>query len=113
VGYDQDLENYSHLSALNLSMNLLMGVIPSKLGELSSAIVMDLSYLAFTCKIPSIINQLPLENLDVSYNNLYGMLPPGLLVITDAKRNLDLCDMANNCEANRQQTNNKSNGMMV
>jgi hypothetical protein len=40
------------------------------------------------------------------------MLAPGLLVVTNAKSNLDLCDMANNCEANEQQTNNKSNGVM-
>jgi hypothetical protein len=84
-------------------MNLLMGLIPSKLGELSSPIVMDLSYNAFTGEIPSILNKLPLENLDVLYNNFYGVLPLGLLAVIDAKSNLDLCDMANNYEANKQQ----------
>jgi hypothetical protein len=111
-GIRPTLGNCLHLSKLNLSMNLLMGLILSKLGELSSPIVMDLSYSAFTSDIPSIGSQIPLENLDVSYNNLYGMLPAGLLVVTDVKSNLDLCDMANNCEANVQQTNNKSNGCL-
>jgi hypothetical protein len=112
-GIPPTLGNYSHLNTLNLLMNLLMGLIPSKLGELTSPIVMDLSYCAFTSKIPSILNRLPLENLDVSCNNLYGVFPPGLLAITDAKSNLDLCDMVKNYEANGQQTNNKSNGVMV
>jgi hypothetical protein len=74
---------------------------------------MDLSYNALTCEIPSILSRLPLENLDVSYNNLYGVLPPGFLAVIDAKGNLDLCDMASNSEAKGQQTNNKSNGVMV
>jgi hypothetical protein len=94
-------------------MNFLMGLIPSKIGELSSPIVMDLSYNAFTRDIPSIVGRLPLESLDVSFNNLYVVLPPSLLVVTDAKSNFDLYDMANKCEANEQQTKNKSNGVMV
>jgi Leucine-rich repeat (LRR) protein len=112
-GIPPTLGNYSHLSTLNLSMNLLMGLIPSKLGELRSPIVMDLSYNALIGKIPSILSRLPLENLDVSYNDLYGVLPPSFLAVTDAKSNLDLCDMASTSEANGQQTNNKSNGVMV
>ncbi len=107
------LGNYSHLNTLNLSMNLLMGVILSKLGELSSPIVMDLSYNALISEIPSILNKVPLENLDVSYNNLYGVWPQNFLVVTNAKCNLDFCDMASNSEANGQQTNNTSNGVMV
>ncbi len=94
-------------------MNLLMGLILNKLGELSNPIVLDLSYNAFTSEIPSILNKFPLENLDVSHNNLYGMLPLSLLVVTNAKGNLDLCDMASNYEANKQQISSKSNGMMV
>jgi hypothetical protein len=61
----------------------------------------------------SILNRLPLDILDVSYNNLYGVLPPNLLAITNAKGNPNLCDMANNYEANGQQTNNTSNEVMV
>jgi hypothetical protein len=76
-------------------------------------IVLDLSYNALTGEIPSIFNKLPLENLDVSYNNLYGMLPPCLLAITNAKGNPYLYDMANNCEANGQQISSKSNKVMV
>jgi hypothetical protein len=60
----------------------------SKLGELNSPIVLDLSYNALIGEIPSIFSRLPLENLDVSYNNLYGMLPPSFLAITNAKGNL-------------------------
>jgi hypothetical protein len=95
--------NCSHLN----TMNLLMGLISSKLGELSSPIVLDLSYNALISKIPSILNRLPLENLDVSCNNLYGVLPPSLLVVTNAKGNPDLCDMAINYETNKQQTSSK------
>jgi hypothetical protein len=112
-GIPPTLGNYSHLSTLNLLMNFLMGLIPSKFGELNNPIVMDLSYNAFIGEIPSILSKLPLENLDISYYNLYGVLPPSLLAVTYAKNNLDLCDMARNCEANKQQTNNKSNGVMV
>ncbi len=94
-------------------MDLLMRLILNKLGELSNPIVLDLSYNALTSEIPSILSRLPLENLGVSYNNLYGVLPLGLLVVTYAKGNSDLCDMANNYESNMQQTNNKLNGMMM
>jgi hypothetical protein len=80
-------------------MDLLTRLILSKLGELSSPIVLDLSYNAFTNEIPSILSRLPLENLSVSYNNLYGVLPLGLLVVTYAKGNPDLCDMASNYES--------------
>jgi hypothetical protein len=90
-----------------------MGLIPSKLGELNKPIVLDLSYNALVGKIPSIPSRLPFENLDVSYNNLYGMLPPGLLVVIDAKGNLDLCDMASNYETHNQQTSRKLNEVMV
>jgi hypothetical protein len=112
-GIPPTLGNYSHPNIVNLSMNFLLGLILSKLGELTSPIIMDLSYCAFTCKIPSILSRLPLENLDVSCNNLSGVFPPGLLAVTNAKNNLDLCDMARNYEPNGQQTNNKSNGVMV
>jgi Leucine-rich repeat (LRR) protein len=106
--------NCSHLSTLNLSTNLLMRPILNELGELRKLIVLDLSYNAFIGEIPySIFNKLPLENLDVSYNNLFGVLPLSFLVVTNVKGNLDLCDVANNCEVNRQQTSNKSNGVMV
>jgi hypothetical protein len=54
----------------------------------------------------------PLENLDVSYNNLYNVLPLGLLVVTYTRGNLDLCDMARVYESDGQQTN-KLNGVMV
>jgi hypothetical protein len=74
---------------------------------------LDLSYNALVGKIPSIPSRLPFENLDVSYNNLYGMLPPGLLVVIDAKGNLDLCDMASNYETHNQQTSRKLNEVMV
>jgi hypothetical protein len=94
-------------------MNLLTRLILGKLGELNRSIVLDLSYNALTCEIPSIFSKLPLENLEVSYNNLYGMLPRSFLAITNAKGNLYLYDMANNCEANGQQISSKSNGVMV
>jgi hypothetical protein len=99
--------NYSHFNTLNLSTNLLMRLIPNELGELSKLIVLDFLYNVFRSEIPySILSKLPLENLDVSYN-LFGVLPLGFLVVIDAKGNLDLGDVANNCEANRQQISSK------
>jgi hypothetical protein len=41
------------------------------------------------------------------------VLPLGLLIFTNAKGNPDLCDMASNYGANKQQTSSKLNGMMV
>jgi hypothetical protein len=112
-GISPTLGNYSHLNTLDLSMNLFTWLVSNTFGELNSPIVLDLSYNALTSEIPSILNQLPLDNLDVSYNNLYGLLPLGLLAVTYAKGNPNLCDMANNCEANGQQTSNTSKRVMV
>jgi hypothetical protein len=51
------------------------------------------------CLIPYILSRFPFENLHISYNNLFGMLPPSLLVVTNAKGNPNLYDVANKCEA--------------
>jgi hypothetical protein len=72
--------------------------------------LLDLSHNALIGEIPSILSRSPLELLEVSYKNLFGVLPPGLLIVTNAEGNPDLCDIASNREADIQQRNNKIKG---
>ncbi|CAK9253669.1 unnamed protein product [Sphagnum jensenii] len=105
--------NRTHHKTLNLSMNFSTGPIPSELNESSSLALLDLSHNALPGEVPSIFSGSPLEILEVSYNNLSGVVPPGLLTVTDAEGNPDLCDVTSNCEAGIQQRNSKINGPMV
>jgi hypothetical protein len=98
---------------LNLSTNFVTGPIPSELNEPSSLALRDLSHNALTGEVPSILSGSPLEILEVSYNKLCGVLPAGLLTVTDAEGNPDLCDVTSNCEAGIQQRNSKIKGPTV
>jgi hypothetical protein len=112
-GIPPALGNRTQHKTLNLSTNFVTGPIPSELSEPSSLALLDLSHNALTGEVPSILSGSPLEIPEVSYNNLSGVLPPGLLTVTDAESNPDLCQVASNCEAGIQQRNNKINGPTV
>ena len=73
--------NLDLMSALDLSLNKLIGEIPPKLGQLSSLHGLNLSHNQLTGPIPkSFSNLTQLESLDISHNNLSGEIP---LVLTD------------------------------
>jgi hypothetical protein len=105
--------NRTQHKTLNLSTNFVTRPIPSELNEPGSLALLDLSHNALTGEVPSILSGSPLEILKVSYNNLSGVLPPGLLTVTDAEGNPDLCDVASNREAGIQRRNSKINGPTV
>jgi len=105
--------NQTQHKTLNLSTNFVTGPIPSEFNKPSSLALPDFSHNALTGEVPSILSGSPLKIFEVSYNNLSHVLPPGLLTVTNAEGNPDLCDVASNCEASIQQRNSKINGPTV
>uniref|UniRef100_A0A7N2LN42 Leucine-rich repeat-containing N-terminal plant-type domain-containing protein n=2 Tax=Quercus lobata TaxID=97700 RepID=A0A7N2LN42_QUELO len=74
--------NLDLMSALDLSLNELIGEIPPKLGQLSSLHGLNLSHNQLTGPIPnSFSNLTQLESLDLSHNNLSGEIPSTLIDI--------------------------------
>uniref|UniRef100_A0A7N2LNG9 Leucine-rich repeat-containing N-terminal plant-type domain-containing protein n=2 Tax=Quercus lobata TaxID=97700 RepID=A0A7N2LNG9_QUELO len=74
--------NLNLMSALDLSLNKLIGEIPPKLGQLSSLHGLNLSHNQLTGPIPkSFSNLTQLESLDLSHNNLSGEIPSTLIDI--------------------------------
>ncbi|KAL4625728.1 hypothetical protein ACB092_05G046300 [Castanea dentata] len=74
--------NLDLMSALDLSLNKLIGEIPPKLGQLSSLHGLNLSHNQLTGPIPkSFSNLIQLESLDLSHNNLSGEIPSTLIDI--------------------------------
>ena len=74
--------NLDLMSALDLSLNKLIGEIPPKLGQLSSLRGLNLSHNQLTGPIPkSFSNMTQLESLDLSHNNLSGEIPSTLIDI--------------------------------
>ena len=74
--------NLDLMSALDLSLNKLIGEIPPKLGQLSSLHGLNLSHNQLIGPIPkSFSNLTQLESLDLSHNNLSGEIPSILIDI--------------------------------
>ena len=74
--------NLDLMSALDLSLNKLIGEIPPKLGQLSSLHGLNLSHNQLIGPIPkSFSNLTQLESLDLSRNNLSGEIPSTLIDI--------------------------------
>ncbi|XP_030968997.1 receptor-like protein 56 isoform X3 [Quercus lobata] len=74
--------NLDLMSALDLSLNNLIGEIPPKLGQLSSLHGLNLSHNQLTGPIPkSFSNLTQLESLDLSHNNLSAEIPSSLIDI--------------------------------
>ena len=72
--------NLDLMSALDLSLNKLIGEIPPKLGQLSSLYGLNLSHNQLTGPIPkSFSNLTQVESLDLSHNNLSGEIPSTLI----------------------------------
>ncbi|XP_062103190.1 receptor like protein 22-like [Humulus lupulus] len=99
------MEEDKHLSiesavlySLNLSNNVLNGIIPPPLGNISMIESFDLSYNRLSGKIPLQLAKLSfLSSLDVSYNSLNGLIPKGPQFNTFGIRSFDgnwgLCGM--------------------
>ncbi|CAH8301143.1 unnamed protein product [Eruca vesicaria subsp. sativa] len=68
---------------LDLSSNVLSGVIPEELGELSKLRAMNLSRNFLSSSIPDSFSKLKdIESLDLSYNMLHGNIPRQLTNLT-------------------------------
>nr|XP_023908206.1 LRR receptor-like serine/threonine-protein kinase FLS2 [Quercus suber] len=68
------------MSALDLSLNKLIGEIPAEIGQLSSIHALNLSYNQLTGSIPKTFSKLTqLERLDLSHNSLSGEIPSELI----------------------------------
>lgn len=73
------LTQYSYLETLDLSSNQLNGSVPREIGLIGSLRALDLSKNDFTGSIPSEINKLDnLVDLDLSVNFFTGQIPGGL-----------------------------------
>lgn len=72
-----ELGSLKKLSVLALQYNQLSGAIPASLGDLRMLARLDLSSNRLFGSIPAKIADAPLEVLDVSNNNLSGIVPPG------------------------------------
>lgn len=71
-------DNSQNIIALDLSNRGLRGTIPEELGFLRYLQHLDLSDNYLTGFLPSDLQWAPLEKLDVSGNNLQGLVPPSL-----------------------------------
>ncbi|KAF3783936.1 Receptor-like protein 12 [Nymphaea thermarum] len=77
---DDSLFELRQLRYLELGRNLIGGVIPSRLTDLTELTNLGLSYCNFTGTIPEFFKQLSnLTLLDLSGNDLRGQIPPCLL----------------------------------
>ncbi|KAJ7519441.1 hypothetical protein O6H91_20G038700 [Diphasiastrum complanatum] len=74
------LGNCYKLSILMLSNNRLMGSIPFGLGNLSVLTQLDLSHNQLNETIPSELGNLRFSDFNVSFNNLVGSVPKGLII---------------------------------
>ncbi|GMI92990.1 receptor like protein 13 [Hibiscus trionum] len=71
------------LSAIDLSCNQFIGIIPPGFGNLSEIRGLNLSHNNLTGPIPSTFSKLKqIESLDLSYNNLVGRIPSELTELT-------------------------------
>ncbi|KAG8482725.1 hypothetical protein CXB51_024269 [Gossypium anomalum] len=72
-----DIPSQLYSQNIDLSHNLLQGVIPSKFGNLTHLSILDLSWNNLTGMIPEF--PFSVENLNLSLNSLRGPIPDGLL----------------------------------
>ncbi|XP_052180171.1 MDIS1-interacting receptor like kinase 2-like isoform X1 [Diospyros lotus] len=76
-GIPFEIEKLQFLQSLDLGHNNLMGEIPSQLGKMPRLEKLNLSHNMLSGSIPSSFGEQPtsLTSIDISYNNLKGLLP--------------------------------------
>ncbi|XP_073310455.1 brassinosteroid LRR receptor kinase-like [Primulina huaijiensis] len=71
----KELGSMYYLFVLNLGHNDLSGPIPQELSGLKTVAILDFSYNRLNGSIPQSLNSLRLGEIDLSNNNLSGMIP--------------------------------------
>ncbi|XP_048324685.1 receptor-like protein 6 [Ziziphus jujuba] len=79
------LVNLTRLERLFLSRNSITGPIPASIGNLRQLQVLNLSDNVFSGQIPVLLGNLSLKILDLSYNNLDGVIPSFLFMLSSLK----------------------------
>ncbi|XP_073120173.1 uncharacterized protein [Henckelia pumila] len=75
-GIPKGIESMKGLNELNLASNRLSGYIPDELGNLLSLNYLDLSQNNFIGPVPMSLQNLKVNMLNLSYNQLSGDIPP-------------------------------------
>lgn len=84
------LGKLKNLNKLYLTNNKLSGSIPSSIGNLRLLIVLALGGNALSGEIPPSLSNCPLEQLELSYNNLTGLIPKELFSISTLSASVNL-----------------------
>ncbi|CAN1235646.1 Receptor protein-tyrosine kinase CEPR2 [Linum perenne] len=106
-----DIVQCTQLVDLNLAMNSLIGHIPSGISKLMSLNSLNLSRNWISGPIPDDMGSLKLSLLDLSENNLSGMVPPALLSMVGEKpflMNKQLCIEIRSCSENESRQGKSS-----
>ncbi|XP_026444557.1 putative receptor like protein 25 [Papaver somniferum] len=78
----QLVQEYTYISGIDLSCNILDGNIPEEIGFLKGLVTLNLSLNYFSNKIPATVgNMSSLDSLDLCSNGLYGHIPQTLTSI--------------------------------
>ncbi|XP_052142012.1 receptor kinase-like protein Xa21 [Oryza glaberrima] len=76
------LGKLKNLNRLYLTNNNLSGSIPSSIGNLRMLTILSVAGNALSGEIPPSLSNCPLEQLELSYNNLTGLIPKELFAIS-------------------------------
>ncbi|WVY94610.1 hypothetical protein V8G54_033698 [Vigna mungo] len=72
----KEIQSWKKLNDLNLANNVIGGEIPDGIGSLTVMNFLDLSNNQFSGNVPTALQNLKLNQLNLSYNRLSGKLPP-------------------------------------
>uniref|UniRef100_A0A0D9YPA1 Receptor kinase-like protein Xa21 n=1 Tax=Oryza glumipatula TaxID=40148 RepID=A0A0D9YPA1_9ORYZ len=84
------LGRLKNLNKLYLTNNKLSGSIPSSIGKLRMLMLLSLGNDALSGEITPSLSNCPLEQLELSYNNLTGLIPKELFSISTLSASVNL-----------------------